>query len=530
MKYVVVYGTWILLILLLSLITSSIVEKLNPLITSAIIILASCTIISLLNQTVQTSYTKYVVISLVGLIVICIANLIVFECHWSKIIVLKCAAAIVVCCIIVSTAVGSDSVPILRYVSVFAIGLLLIIIVSYFTGYNKENMHILLSSSGLIISCCVMVNILLSSINLSSIKYYLVFLIGFILFFLIYFIVSLCRADTVIAFVSLGIILVVCGLTDLIIAALEIYYMRFVAVAVAGVLLIIIISFGTGCNSENMHILISSSGLVICCCVIASFFLSTMSIISMKYYLVFLIGITLFFLIYVIVSLCRAEEGIAFAFLLIILVICGLIDLIIAALEIYYMRFISVAVIAFFIFIILLAGTECNPKKKHTVISGLGLLLCICYFICWWLGANSIMYNLYFVILAACTLFFFTIYFFVTLCSDHLLSVKICAGIIYTLCFILEAILLCIEFEVVIYILIYLAGLIVAIFIIGMCDYLRENIEHGFELIIFIIAGCSWLCVYLGGRDIFLIKFILTFSIIGVVLCVCRCLSYCESH
>ena len=189
------------------------------------------------------------------------------------------------------------------------------------------------------------------------------------LFFPIYLIVSLCRANEGIAFASLFIILAICGMTDLIMAALEIYIMRFVAVAVAGVLLIIIISFITGCNSENIHILISSSGLVICCCVIASFFLSSMSIISMKYYLVFLIGIILFFLIYVIVSLCRAEVVIAFASLFIILVICGLTDLIMAALEIYYMRFISVAVIAFFIFIILLAGTECNPKKKHTVIS-----------------------------------------------------------------------------------------------------------------------------------------------------------------
>ena len=88
---------------------------------------------------------------------------------------------IVVSCIIVGTVFGSSSVPALRYATVFASGLLLVIIVSYITGCNKESIHILISSFGLVMSCCVMVCLLLSSINLSSIKYYLVFLIGIII-------------------------------------------------------------------------------------------------------------------------------------------------------------------------------------------------------------------------------------------------------------------------------------------------------------------------------------------------------------
>ena len=133
------------------------------------------------------------------------------------------------------------------------------------------------------------------------------------------------------------------------------------------------------------------------------------------------------------------------------------------------------------------------------------------------------MYNLYFVILAACTLFVFTIYFFVSLCSDHFLSVKICAGIIYTLCFILEAILLCIEFEVVRYILIYLAGLIVAIIIIANCECLWEPWYRALGLIIWFFAGCSWLCVCLGGGDNKVVTGILGLSHLGVFFCVGVC-------
>ena len=185
MKYVIVLAVGILLILIVSLISEGKEDSMIPLISIVMIVLVSCTIISLLIHPVQPSYFKYVVISLVGLFLISTANLIVFEYDWSKIIVLKCAAVIVVSCVIINTAIGSFSVPALKYVSVFASGLLLIIIISYFTGYNKENMHILLSSSGLIISCCVLVSFLLSSMSLSSMKYYLVFVIGMILFFII---------------------------------------------------------------------------------------------------------------------------------------------------------------------------------------------------------------------------------------------------------------------------------------------------------------------------------------------------------
>ena len=524
MKYVIIFAVGGFLILMLSWIAGCKKETINTLLSSAIIILISCTIISLFLHSVQPFYTKYVVISLVGFLLIFIVNLIVSESGGSTTIVLKCAAAIVVCCIIVCTAVGSDSVPILRYVSVFAGGLLLIIIISYFTGFNKENIHILLSSSGLIIWSCVMINILLSSINLSSIKNYLVFLIGIILFFFIYFIVSLCRGNMGIVVALFFIYLIVCGVIILIMTSVEMYAMRYVVVAVTGVLLIIIISCITGCNSENMHILMSSSGLIVCCCIIISFFLSSMSIESMKYYLVFLIGVTLFFLIYFLVSLCRGDLDIMPATLGIILVLCVIGDLIMGSFEFYLMRFITVIVIAFFIFIILLVCTECGTQNTHILISGIGLLLCACYFICWWLGAYGILYSLYIAILVGGSLVVFIVYFLVSLNSDDLDAVGATAGIMCSLCFLGEIILLCIDFEVVRFFLIYLIGLILVILIIANCECLREIWPLSVILVCIAFFGCTLLCMMVGGDDneIILSIFEISKTLIAVIVfCIC---------
>ena len=494
-------------------ITSSIVEKLNPLITSAIIILASCTIISLLNQTVQTSYTKYVVISLFGLLLICIANLIVFELDWSTTVVLKCAAAIVVCCIIANTAIGSFTVPALKYVSVFASGLLLIIIISYFTGYNKENMHILLSSSGLIITCCILISLLLSSLDMSWMKYYIVFLTGLILFFLIYVIVSLCRADTVIALVSLGIILVLCTQTDLIIAAFEFYVMRFVAVSFTGILLMLILSFFTGFKKENMHILISSCGLIILACIYASLFLSSLTLESMKFFLVFLIGFTLIILIYFVTSLCRGDMVIVLVSLGIILAICTGTDLIMAAFEIYIFRQISVVYIGIMLIVLASLIIGCDSENTHILISTYGLIILSSILASLLLSGISLLSLRYYFVFLIGLIIFFPHYFAKSICEGDMVDEFKFFCTDMAICGIIDLIMAAFERKLIGYVGVIIFGIIMffLLLVFTECGQLNPHaLLSGSGLI---ISVCYLLCWLLGYRGIIFMNYILVFVI-----------------
>ena len=503
MKYIILFAVGILLVLIVSVISGCKKDSMISLISIVMIILVSCAIISLLIHPVQPSYFKYVVISLVGLFLISTTNLIVFEYDWSKIIVLKCAAVIVVSCVIINTAIGSFSVPALKYVSIFASGLLLIIIVSYFTGYNKENIHILLSSSGLITSCCVLVSFLLSSMSLASMKYYLVFLIGMILFFIIYLAVSINRKEAGITLTSLVIILVVCGVTDLILASLEVYIFRHITVYVIGILLIGIISWITGCDAKNIHTLIPGSGLIVCCSIATSFLLSSMSFSTMKYYLVFLVGIALFFVIYLFSSIYRKAAYILPAVLCITLVLCTLTDLVLASLEIMVMRYVTVIVIGLILIILLSIFNDCGDKNPHVQISGIGSVTFLSYFICLLLGANGVLFINYIAVMVFCSLFVFMVYFFVSLCDGDLENVGKCAGIAWGIGTFLELIMGSVENVFVRCCTIYLIGILLCVVIFAHCAW-KDLCCLSVVFVFMVVFVCSWICMNVGG-DIYTI-------------------------
>ena len=530
LKYTAVFAIGILLILILSLIAGCKKETINPLISCAMMILIACTIISLLIQTVQPSYTKYIVISLVGLLLICIANLIAFEYGWSTIIVLKSAVVIVVGCIIITTAIGSFSVPGLRYVSVFASGLLLMIIVFYITGYNKEKIHLLISSFGLIMSCCILASLLLSSMNFATMKYYLVFLIGMILFFLIYLLVSIFYENFLnIVPVSLCIILVVCGLTDLLIASYTYSVFRHITVYVIGILLIIAISFFTEGHANSMHIVISSSGLIVCCCIAASFIISSISISSIKYYLVFLIGVGLFFMVYFISALCNEAEERMPALLCIILGICSIIDLIMASIEIYVMRHVTVLIFGFVLNAYIFKYTDYGDKNPHVLISGVGFVTFLCYIICWLFGASGKLFIKYYVVAAICSCFVFMVYFFISLCDGEKETVGECAGYAFWVSFVLELLMGSADNVYVRCITIYLFGTLLCIEIIGRFECTKEVVFYSVILVFIAVFICSWISMNVGGEVFIIVQILwtITWNIVKFILSVIILIACC---
>ena len=512
-KYVVVYAIGFLLILILWLIIGCKKEKVNPLISSAMIILVSCTIISLLIQTVQPSYTKYIVISLVGFLLICIVNLIVFECGWNTTIVLKSAVVIVVSCIIFSTVIGSLSVPALQYATVFASGLLLIIIVSFFTGYQRENIHILLSSSGLIMSCCVLICFLLSSMKLSFLKYYLVVLIGLILFFLIYLLVSLFRENMIIALVSLGIILILCVFTDMIMAAIDFYIFRHILVYFIGILLIIFISLITPCNKENIHLLISSSGLIVCICILTSFLLSSLTLASVKYYFVFLIGMILFFLIYLIVSICKEDMGIVIASLIVISIICGVIDMIMAAIEIAVIRQTSVIVIGVLLALLVSYLTGCKVENIHILISSYGLIIFAGILTSLLFSDISLLSVIYYSVFLIGVVLFFLVYFFVSIFRGNMVVVFKIFCTDMAVCGIIDLLMASFEKYIVAYVTVIFVGLILFFLLLVFTECGNKNKHALFSGTGLLFSLVYLICWLLGYRGIIFIDYFLVFAV-----------------
>ena len=223
---------------------------------------------------------------------------------------------------------------------------------------------------------------------------------------------------------SLGFILVICIGTDFIMAAFEIYIFRHISVVYIGILLIVLASFIIGCNSENVHILISTYGLIILSCILASLLLSGISLLSLRYYFVFLIGLIIFFSDYFVKSICRRYMVDEFKFFCTDIAICGIIDLIMATFEKFILPYIAVIIIPFILFFLLLVYTECGKANLHALLSGTGLIISLCYLACWWLGYRGIIFLNYFVVFAVWLMLLFGVYFIISVLNGDMDIVK----------------------------------------------------------------------------------------------------------
>ena len=274
------------------------------------------------------------------------------------------------------------------------------------------------------IFCCILFSLLLTSLDMSWMKYVLVFLVGMILLFLIYLFTSLCGGGMEIVLASLGIILVICIGTDLIMAAFEIYIFRHISVVFIGIMFIVLASFIIGFDSESAHILISTYGLIILSCILACLLLSNISLLSLRYYFVFLIGLIIFFSHYFAKSIREGDMVIEFKFFCTDMAICGIIDLIMATFEKFILPYISVIIISFILFFLLLVFTECGKANIHALLSGTGLIISLCYLVCWWLGYRGIFFLNYFVVFAVWLMLLFAVYFIISVINGDMDIVK----------------------------------------------------------------------------------------------------------
>ena len=463
----------------------------------------------------------------IGLFLIYIIFLLVHCCGLKKSIIYSSIVYILSLCTIISLVLIFKKVALMKYVIVFATGILLILILSLIAGCNKDKVIPLILSAMIIIVSCITISLLLHPVQHSYFKYVIISLVGLLLIFVVNLIVIECDGSTTIVLKCGVVIVVSCIIINTAIGSFSLPALKYVSVFTSGLLLIIIVSFITGCNEENMHKLLSSSGLIFFCCVLVSFLISSLTISNTKYYLVFLIGMILFFFTYLILSTTVEEVDIVPALFSLILVICAVTDLIMAAFEIYYMRFVSVIAIGFIIIIFLFIFTECGLNNPCALFSGIGTVIFSCYLLCWLLGGNRSFFSKYLIVFAVSSFIVFITNFFMSLCEADVSNGALCAGIVYMLCIVVELIMGSIENEIIRFISIFLFGVVLIIFVIICSDCLSDNTMLSMLCINFILCACSGACLLLGGKKYFILLVIfysLLYSLaLLIVICCCGC-------
>ena len=194
------------------------------------------------------------------------------------------------------------------------------------------------------------------------------------------------------------------------------------------------------------------------------------------------------------------------AVLCIILVICTITYLVLASIEIYIMRHVTVIVIGVILIILLSIFNDCGDKNPHVQISGIGFTCFLSYFLCWLFGARGIIFNNYLFIMAVSSLFVFMVYFFVSLCKGKLVIVGECARIAWNVSASMELIILSVDNVYVRCFTVYLYGALLCVVLITNCNCIRKNIYYSTSLVYMTVLVCSSLCMYAGGDDFIIVQ------------------------
>ena len=472
----------------------------------------------------------YLGIFAIGLFLIYLIFLTVHFCKWKRSIIWSSAIYILSLCTIITLILTFKKAILMKYVIVFAVGILLILILSLISGCNKDTMKPLMSSTLILLDLCVILSLLMHPVQPPYFKYVIISLVGLFLICMTTLIAFKCEGSITIVLKCSVVIVVSCVIANTAIGSISVPALKYVSVFASGWLLIFIVCFFSGCNKENMHINVSSSGLIISCCVLASFLLSSMKSASMKYYLVFVLGIIIFFLIYLFFSLIVKELKDLPVLFLLILAICGITDLIMTSFEVYNMRFFSVIAIGFIIILLFFVFTKCGENNPHALVSGVGTVLFGCYMLCWLIGGSGAFFSKYLIVFAVSSLIVFFTYFVLSFCEDNVDYAGICAGIEYIICLIVELIIGSIENETVRFISIFLIGIVLIVILLVCSDCLSNITMLGIFCIIAILFACSGACFLLGGKK-YSVMVVIFYSLsylqaLFILICCCCCCCY----
>ena len=208
--------------------------------SSASIIFGICIVTSLILLSIKNELLRYVTIFVIGLFVTYIIFLIVYYCELEMNIVYSSAGLIFGICIVTSLIMLWNKNELLRYVTIFVILLFIIYIIFLIVYYCGWKMNIVYSSAGLIFGICIVTSLILLSIKNELLRYVTIFVIGLFITYIIFLRVYYCGWKMNIVYSSAGLIFGICTITNLIMLWNKSDLLKCITIVVIGLFIIYI--------------------------------------------------------------------------------------------------------------------------------------------------------------------------------------------------------------------------------------------------------------------------------------------------
>ena len=444
-------------------------------------------------------FNTFVGIFTSGLLAIYIVHLIVHYRYWGLNIVFSSAGVILGICIIISLLIGINQNGIMKYLLLLVIGLFLIYVIYLIAYYLEWEKNILYTGIVVIILSCIISGLIIGLIGKSGLKYALVFGIGSYIVLIIYVISLISNWEIGIIWIIGGVILGICTLVDLILASFEVSFLKYLAIGVIGIGLIVI-CFAMYWDEDNKEIAFTGVILIVISCIMSGLIIGMIDNNGLKYALIFGIGTYVVFIIYVISAICQWEMKNVWISGGVILGICTFVSLILGSFEVSFLKYVVIGVIG--IGLIVICFVLYWDEDTAVAFTGAILIIISCIMsglIIGLIGKNGLKYALVFGIGSYIV---FIMYVISAICGCGMKNVWISGGVILGICTFVDLILASFEVSFLKYLAIGVIG--IGLIVICLVLYWDEDTAIVYTGATLIIISCimSGLIIGLIGKSV----------------------------
>ena len=262
------------------------------------------------------------------------------------------------------------------YAGIFVSGVFLTYMVFYIVHQCDWKMKIVYSSAGVILLGCIIAWLSMVLSQNKKMKYLLIFAIGLFLIYLVFLIVYYSASKMKIVYSSAGLILSICSMTCILMGEKEFEVLKYILIFVTGLILIFLFYVLSACCDWEMGVVYWSAGVIFGICILVSLIMGSFEVSYMKYILIGVIGIIL-------IAICFAISSnkieVAITGTIIIIATCIVTGLTFVFVNNGIFKYVLIfSVGTYIVFIIYLIMALSDSKEMEIVYTSAGILLGIC--------------------------------------------------------------------------------------------------------------------------------------------------------
>ena len=427
------------------------------------------------------------------------------------------AGVILLGCIIAWLSIVLSQIDILKYIMIFAIGLFLIYLVLLSVYYCDWEIYVVYWSAGIILGIGTITCLIIGLNQNEIMKYLLIFAIGLFLIYLVFLIVHYSASKMKIVYSSAGLILSICSMTCILMGEKEFEVLKYILIFVTGLILIFLFYVLSACCDWEMGVVYWSAGVIFGICILVSLIMGSFEVSYMKYILIGVIGIILIVICF---AICSNEIEVAITGTIIIIATCIVTGLTFVFVNNGIFKYVLIfAVGTYIVFIIFLIMALSDSKEMEIVYTSAGILLGICFITCLIYGSFEV-----------------SVVRYITIGLIGILLIVLCfvkyrdsmdvafTGTIYIIAACIMTGLITNDSNYLKHVLIFTIGTYVACIVYLMCAIFEWEMGFVFGVSIIIMGVCSLVSLILGSFELTIFKYISIgmFGLGLIVLCLVK--------